>query len=79
MHFFLLDTTDRQQAKLFEEKMSDVLSGAESAPSGDQINLTFQKMAGMNNFFLIETIQFKCIFNINKMNRSGSYGSAGTR
>lgn len=27
--------------------MSNVFGGAEGAPSGDQINLTFQKMAGM--------------------------------
>lgn len=38
---------NRQQAKLFEERMSNVFGGAEGAPSGDQINLTFQKMAGM--------------------------------
>lgn len=37
---------NRQQAKLFEERMSNVFGGAEGAPSGDQINLTFQKMAG---------------------------------
>lgn len=38
---------NRQQAKLFEERMSNVFGGVEGAPSGDQINLTFQKMAGM--------------------------------
>lgn len=27
--------------------MSNVFGGVEGAPSGDQINLTFQKMAGM--------------------------------
>lgn len=34
-----------QQAKVFEERMANVFSGVEGAPSGDQINLTFQKMA----------------------------------
>lgn len=34
-----------QQAKLFEERMSSVFGGVEGAPSSDQINLTFQKMA----------------------------------
>lgn len=38
---------NRQQAKLFEERMGNVFGGVEGAPSGDQINLTFQKMAGM--------------------------------
>lgn len=27
--------------------MSNVFGGVDGAPSGDQINLTFQKMAGM--------------------------------
>lgn len=36
-----------QQAKLFEERMSNVFGGVEGAPSGEQINMTFQKMAGM--------------------------------
>lgn len=35
----------RQQAKLFEERMANVFTGVDGAPSGDQINLTFQKMA----------------------------------
>lgn len=44
---------NRQQAKLFEERMSNVFGGVEGAPSGDQINLTFQKMAGMIYSFKI--------------------------
>lgn len=40
----------RQQAKLFEERMSNAFGGGEGAPSGEQINLTFQKMAGIINF-----------------------------
>lgn len=36
----------RQQAKLFEEKMASVFGGVDGAPSGEQLNLTFQKMAG---------------------------------
>lgn len=43
---------NRQQAKLFEERMSNVFGGVEGAPSGDQINLTFQKMAGMISIIL---------------------------
>lgn len=37
----------RQQAKLFEDRMSSVFGGVENAPTADQINLTFQKMAGL--------------------------------
>lgn len=37
----------RQQAKLFEERMANVFGGVDNAPSGEQINMTFQKMAGM--------------------------------
>lgn len=40
-----------QQAKLFEERMSNVFGGVEGAPSGDQINMTFQKMAGKKKKF----------------------------
>lgn len=36
----------RQQAKVFEERMANVFGGVENAPTGDQINMTFQKMAG---------------------------------
>lgn len=31
---------------MFEERMSSVFGGAENTPSADQINMTFQKMAG---------------------------------
>lgn len=42
-----------QQAKLFEDRMANVFGGVDGAPSGDQINLTFQRMAGMmTNGFL---------------------------
>lgn len=40
----------RQQAKLFEERMANVFSGVDNAPSGEQINMTFQKMAGTFTF-----------------------------
>lgn len=43
--FFFYCVHCRQQAKLFEERMSSVFSGVDGAPNGDQINLTFQKMA----------------------------------
>lgn len=31
--------------------MANVFSGADNAPSGEQINMTFQKMAGMIEYF----------------------------
>lgn len=42
--------------------MANVFGGVENAPSGDQINMTFQKMAGTiekrilfgNNFLIVE-------------------------
>lgn len=45
----------RQQAKLFEDRMSSVFGGVENAPTADQINLTFQKMAGLyhNDYIII--------------------------
>lgn len=48
--FYRISLTEfhfRQQAKLFEERMANVFTGVEGAPSGDQINMTFQKMAGV--------------------------------
>lgn len=42
---FIRNSIFSQQAKLFEERMAAVFGGVEDAPSGDQINMTFQKMA----------------------------------
>lgn len=66
----------RQQAKVFEERMANVFTGVDGAPSGDQINLTFQKMAGM-----IEKYVEKYFYLIPKFisNRGGSESSPGTR
>lgn len=47
----------RQQAKLFEEKMASVFGGVDGAPSGEQLNLTFQKMAGE---FLLHIVHTHC-------------------
>lgn len=55
-----------QQAKLFEDRMANVFGGVDGAPSGDQINLTFQRMAGMmtNGFLNLQNIDvFVCILN----------------
>lgn len=56
--------------------MANVFTGVDGAPSGDQINLTFQKMAGM-----IEKYVEKYFYLIPKFisNRGGSESSPGTR
>lgn len=75
MHIDLF--SHRQQAKVFEERMANVFSGVDGAPSGDQINLTFQKMAGMIELKYVK----KYFYLIPKLisNRGGSESSPGTR